>query len=104
MKHVLFLMLTALLLAVLFCCTALADGEITTWAQLQTALNAGGTVTLTEDLEAGSGDTMLQVSSTAHFNSAAGGIAQLISSCSGWRGRSPLHFSPLPPGGGWGWG
>ncbi len=47
------------LLALLLCAmlspglsAALAHGEITTWAQLQSALNAGGTVTLPEDLTA----------------------------------------------------
>ena len=33
-------------------CMALAEGEIATWAELQTALNAGGTDTLTEDITA----------------------------------------------------
>ena len=34
---------------------------ITTWAELQTALNAGGTVTLTQDITAGASDTQLYV-------------------------------------------
>ena len=37
---------------------------IATWAELQSVLNAGGTVTLTRDITAGSDDTMLQVSGT----------------------------------------
>ena len=42
-----------------------ADGvilpEIKTWAELQTALAAGGTVTLTQDIVAGSGDSELYI-------------------------------------------
>ena len=40
------------------------DEEITTWAELQTALDAGGIVPLTQDLTAGSDNTMLEVSGT----------------------------------------
>ena len=35
--------------------------EITTWAGLQTAINAGGTITLTQDIVAGENDTYLSV-------------------------------------------
>ena len=41
--------------------TGNADGEITTWAELQTAINAGGTVTLTQSITATSGDSALTV-------------------------------------------
>ncbi|MBR6029987.1 MAG: right-handed parallel beta-helix repeat-containing protein [Clostridia bacterium] len=63
MKRTLALAITLALLAVLCCAAASADG-ITTWSELQIALSAGGTVTLTQDLTAGPGDGMLQVSGT----------------------------------------
>ncbi|SDM09481.1 hypothetical protein SAMN04487833_1731, partial [Sarcina sp. DSM 11001] len=43
--------------------TVTDDGGITTWNELQTALNAGGTVTLTQDITAGANDSALSVSS-----------------------------------------
>lgn len=39
--------------------TVTDDQEITTWSELQTALNAGGTVTLTQDITAGENDSGL---------------------------------------------
>ena len=47
----------------LFTAAALAEGEITTWGELQAALNAGGTVTLTQDIAASSSDSALTVPS-----------------------------------------
>ena len=35
--------------------------DITTWAQLQTALNTGGTITLTHNITATASDTALEV-------------------------------------------
>lgn len=51
----------------LFAVSALADGEITTWAELQAAITSAGsgdTITLTQSLTAGSDDLVLQISGT----------------------------------------
>ena len=47
----------------LFTAAAQAEGGITTWAELQAALKAGGTVTLTEKITASSGSRALTVPS-----------------------------------------
>ena len=54
----------ALLLCVLLAlglCMVHAEGEITDWGELQAALDAGGTVTLTQDITAGADDSALTV-------------------------------------------
>ena len=53
----LILLLCAALALGLFTVNAFADGGITTWAELQTAISADGTVTLTEDITATAADT-----------------------------------------------
>ncbi len=59
--HGLILLLCALTALGLFMPASLADGEITAWARLQTALSAGGTVTLTQNVTAGNGESALIV-------------------------------------------
>ena len=67
-KLVSLMLLFTILMSVIMPTIAKADpGEntksptITTWAELQTALAAGGTVTLTQDIVAGSGDSELYI-------------------------------------------
>lgn len=57
----LILLLCAVLALGLFTAAASADDGITTWAELQTAINAGGTVTLTQSITATSDDSALTV-------------------------------------------
>ena len=59
----LMLLICALAALGLFAGSAFADGGITTWAELQAAFNAGGTVTLTQDIaaSASNGDMGLNI-------------------------------------------
>ncbi len=59
-------LIATLLILIMICSmlpmAAFADGPaLTSWAELQSALNAGGTVTLTQSITAGAGDTALTV-------------------------------------------
>ena len=66
-RRILILLLCALAALGLFMAAAMADGGITTWAQLQTAINnagSGDTITLTRNLTAGSNDVALQIHGT----------------------------------------
>lgn len=62
MKNRMIPMFTPVLAAMLLLCgAAAAENGITTWSELQAALNAGGTIALTQDITAGPGDNMLVV-------------------------------------------
>ena len=60
-RWVLALLLCAVMALVLCFGTASAAGAVTSWTELQSALSAGGTVTLTQDITAGASDSALSV-------------------------------------------